>query len=247
MTFNLESMALVTVRQIGERIGCSRGTAWRWSRRGRFREPVNPLSGSWKFEDDEMLVFNLALCKAKEPVCVWRLQAGRLYHQRRLGRFVSGELETDPEDLEMASLLLGIASRQFERRAAGVDSPATKSAEVVGRQMLSKNKAGDPLMGERMRGTAARLAAMAGKGNDATLTRARSPVPSYAYGFRGRAVNPCRMRRVRQLARFLFRRLAFAAEVSLALRACHSSRTRSDHPYCHRIPLPHPPYQEPPD
>ena len=158
-------MALVTVNQIGRRLGISRGTAWRWSRRGRFGEPVNRESGSWKFEDDESLALSIEICRRKEPDRVWRSANDSLYHQRRMGRFIAGERTTDDEDLEMASILLNIASRQFERRAAGVDSPATKSAEVVGRQMLSKNKAGDPLLGERMKGTAARLLAMAQSGN----------------------------------------------------------------------------------
>ncbi len=95
---------------------------------------------------------------------VWGVHDSGAYNVRRLGRFVSGDRVTDAEDLEMASVLLNIAARQFERREEGRMSPCAVSAEYVGRMMLSRKKAGsDPLMGERLKGTAVRLAARAGK------------------------------------------------------------------------------------
>ncbi|MEI6279078.1 MAG: hypothetical protein WCQ16_06820 [Verrucomicrobiae bacterium] len=158
-------MALVKVSEIADRLGIARCTAWRWSRRGRFGEPVDRRSGSWKFVDDGSLALMLQNCRWREPMRVWRLAEGRQYHARRLAGYLDGVLETDPEDLEMASLLLNIAARQFERRAAGKSSRCTVSAEFVGRQMLRRNKAHDHGLGEQLSGTAAALATMAKSGN----------------------------------------------------------------------------------
>ena len=135
-------MGLVSVDQIAERLHVTRMTAWRWSRRGRFGSPVDPLARKWMFEDGESLALSIELCRRKEPDRVWRSQNDSLYHQRRLGRFIAGGRSSDAEDFEMASVLLNITARQFERWAAGMTSPATVSAEFVGRQMLSKNRAG---------------------------------------------------------------------------------------------------------
>jgi hypothetical protein len=131
---------------------------------------VNDRSAKhWRFEESESLDLMIEAARPRGVENVWGVHAAGAYHVRRLGRFVSGDRVTDAEDLEMASILLNIAARQFERREEGRMSPCAVSAEYVGRMMLSRKKAGsDPLMDERMKGTAARLAARAGmtKEND---------------------------------------------------------------------------------
>jgi hypothetical protein len=124
---------------------------------------VNDRSAKhWRFEESESLDLMIEAARPRGVENVWGVHAAGAYHVRRLGRFVSGDRVADAEDLEMASMLLNIAARQFERRREGKASPAAVSAEAVGRIMLSRNRAGDETTGQRMQGTAARLAGRAG-------------------------------------------------------------------------------------
>jgi hypothetical protein len=158
-------MGAITASQIAERIGVSVATAWRWSRRGRFGPPADESASAWRFTECPELDMLIEHNRPKGLANVWKSPDARNYNMRRLGQFVSGERVTDAEDLEMASMLLNIAARQFERRREGKASPAAVSAEAVGRIMLSRNRAGDETTGQRMQGTAARLAALAESGN----------------------------------------------------------------------------------
>ena len=61
----------------------------------------------------------------------------------------------------MAAELLNIAARCHERRAAGMRSTASLSARFVVMSQLSKARAGDATIPAKLRGSAAKLAALA--------------------------------------------------------------------------------------
>jgi predicted DNA-binding transcriptional regulator AlpA len=147
-------MEFVTASQIGKRLGLSVATAWRYARKGRFGQPVDPGAKHWKFADDEVLSFMLANCRHPRRT-LW--QEGASGHKRRLARFADGSRSTDSEDREMAAGLLMIAARRHERRAAGRSSPATTCSEAVVRELMRRKHAGDPVVLQILLETARQL------------------------------------------------------------------------------------------
>ena len=138
-------MATVGVREISQRLGIHYGTAWRWSRRMRFGEPVNPGAPRWQFEDDEMLALTLSILKKRGPSkqTVWETNK-RGFHVQRLNAICRGEVDADDEDRQMAATLLSVAARQHQRRAQGLANTATVSAWLACGVALSRSRAGDP-------------------------------------------------------------------------------------------------------
>lgn len=149
----------LTSREIGERLGISKSTAVRMGRAGRFGPPVCELSRTWRWRDDFALAGMLSVCWQGEKRNPTRQAVVHTnFHLKRVIDFAKGARDDcDDEDLQMASELLSIAARCHERRAAGLRSTATLSARFAVMNLLSKARAGDPTIPQRLRGTAARL------------------------------------------------------------------------------------------
>ena len=152
----------LTARQIGERLGISKSSAVKFSRQGRFGEPICKLSRTWRWFDNEALACMLASVPVgPRAKSTWAVTSSN-FHLKRIVEFSRGNRDdADSEDLQMAAELLNIAARCHERRAAGLRSTASLSARFVVMSQLSKTKAGDATVPAQLRGTARKLSALA--------------------------------------------------------------------------------------
>lgn len=158
----------ITCGAIARRLGLSRWAAWKWSRRGRFGPPIDPTAKLWRWADDAILAENLRMWAGQVPrqrtrSSLWA-DAER-QNLKTLNAIAGGAKQTDAEDLQMAAVLLSIASRRFLRRAAGQKSPATVCALVVLNSALRKDRRHDSDIPQRLSATSLRLSRLAESGN----------------------------------------------------------------------------------
>jgi predicted DNA-binding transcriptional regulator AlpA len=160
-------MAEIGIWEIGKRLGVSRATAWRWAHRGRFGEPVDRTTTMWRFVDDEVLALTLSILRksGSSRAWVWKT-AGRNFHVQRLNQICRAEVEADEDDREMAATLLAVAARHHERRAKGLENPATVSAWVACSAALARSRAGDPNIRRMLLGVACQLSPEKTEEND---------------------------------------------------------------------------------
>jgi len=155
-------VSALTARQIGERLGISKSSAVKFSRQGRFGEPISRLSRTWRWADDEVLADMISTVWTEPRPPTKQAAVHNNHHLKRLIDFANGRRDdADSEDYEMAAELLRIAARCFERRASGLRSTCTLSARFAVMNLLSKARAGDATTPARLRGSAAKLAALA--------------------------------------------------------------------------------------
>ena len=94
-------METLTARQIGERLGISKSSAVKFSRMGRFGEPISRLSRTWRWNDDAALACMLATVWT-DPRPPTRQSAVHVnFHLKRVIDFAKGNrTDADGEDLD---------------------------------------------------------------------------------------------------------------------------------------------------